>query len=94
MYSYKDKIPNITPNTKYIKDVDTDFLCQLFDFQTPTGDNKIQNQFLEWIVDNFIKRYNIPCVIERDGYGGMYITKGETDIYPCVVSHVDQVGRF
>lgn len=89
-----EKIKNVIPNTTYIKEVGTKFLCQLFDFQTPTGNKKQQFAYLDWIVKNFIEKNNIDCIIERDEYGGMYITKGNANIYPCVISHIDTVHYY
>lgn len=43
----------------------------------------------------YIKRWirsSVPGVlIEEDAIGNMYITKGQSDTYPCVVAHLDQV---
>jgi len=33
-------------------------------------------------------------LIEKDTHGNIYVTKGRTDLYPCVVSHLDQVHRY
>lgn len=32
--------------------------------------------------------------IETDKYGNLYITKGESETYPCIAAHLDQVQRF
>lgn len=45
----------------------------------------------------YIKRWirsSVPGVlIEEDEIGNMYITKGQSDTYPCVVAHLDQVQK-
>ena len=45
----------------------------------------------------FIANYckNIPDVTVRtDDIGNIYVTKGVSDSYPCVVAHTDQVQRL
>ena len=45
---------------------------------------------------NFIKKYvkeNVPGAVVRQENHNLYITKGESDTYPCVVAHLDQVQR-
>jgi hypothetical protein len=32
--------------------------------------------------------------IEEDDFGNFYVTKGEADLYPCVVAHLDQVHDY
>jgi len=32
--------------------------------------------------------------IENDTHGNIYVTKGETSLYPCIVSHLDQVHKY
>lgn len=42
----------------------------------------------------FIKRYvrdNIAGAVCRQDHGNIYIVKGESETYPCVVAHLDQV---
>jgi len=95
MHRFEDEtINDIVPNTKYVSKVDTKLLLDLFDFQTPTKNNRLQQEYFEWINTNFIKKNKIKCVIDYDKYGNIYITKGKTDIYPCVVSHLDTVHDF
>lgn len=45
---------------------------------------------------NFIKKYvkqNIEGAVVRQDHGNLYIVKGVSDTYPCVVAHLDQVQR-
>lgn len=48
-------------------------------------------------IKRFIKRHVLsvcPDVeIEYDNAGNMYITKGKSETYPCIVAHLDQVQR-
>jgi hypothetical protein len=92
---YKEElIPKIIPNTKYIKEIDIPLLLNLFDFQTPTQDEESQIRYFNYIVDIFIDKYNIDCIVDQDEYGNIYLTKGDADFYPCVVSHLDVVHSF
>ena len=47
-------------------------------------------------LDKYLKRLNKKhsLVIEEDTHGNIYVTKGKTDLYPCIVSHLDQVHKF
>lgn len=46
----------------------------------------------------FVKQHvskNIPdAVIEQDAIGNLYITRGISEDYPCVVAHLDQVQKI
>jgi len=33
-------------------------------------------------------------VIEDDAHGNIYVTKGKANLYPCIVSHLDQVHKY
>lgn len=95
MYNKQDyEIKKIEPNTKYVNVIDTDLLLSLFNCQTHTRDKIAQNKFLKDIIGQFIKNNNINCVVEKDKYGNMYITKGKAKVYPCVVSHIDTVHKY
>lgn len=42
----------------------------------------------------FLKAYitnDLRLEYEEDDYGNIYVTKGESDIYPCIVAHTDTV---
>ena len=38
------------------------------------------------------KKYSLE--IEEDEHGNIYVTKGKSDLYPCIISHLDQVHKF
>ena len=47
---------------------------------------EVQNQF----VDDLEVFYDIQgATVERDDYGNLYVTKGKTNQYPCVIAHTD-----
>lgn len=64
-------------------------LKQLYETYSPSGGEKRMKKFLKlWI------NQNVPdAVIEHDNTGNLYITRGKSDSYPCVVSHLDQVQK-
>ncbi len=67
----------------------TDFtlLKQLFCIHSKSGkEGKIRKFIWNWI------KQNVPgTTITCDKPGNMYITKGKSDTYPCIVAHLDQV---
>ena len=40
---------------------------------------------------SYISRLPGNISLAQDNYGNLYVTKGESDTYPCLVSHIDQV---
>lgn len=62
-------------------------LLDLYKIQSKSCQEKQMLEFLcSWITDNCPS-----AIIENDQKGNLYITKGTSDTYPVVVSHVDQV---
>ena len=62
-------------------------LTNLYAIHAPTGH--------EWSLINFIREYireHVPeAEVRMDGWGNLYIKKGEGDGYPTLVCHLDQV---
>ena len=68
---------------------DLELLKQLYCIYSPSGDEKRLRKFIRRYI-----RENIPdCKIEQDQTGNLYVTKGQSDTYPCIVSHIDQVQK-
>jgi hypothetical protein len=44
-------------------------------------------QYLESLEDQ-------SFTVDEDEHGNIYVTKGKADLYPCIVSHLDQVHRY
>ena len=67
----------------------TDFslLKQLFCIHSKSGKEGKMRKFI-W---NWIKQNDPRTSIVCDKLGNMYITKGKSETYPCVVAHLDQV---
>ncbi len=66
---------------------DYSLLKQLFCIHSKSGkEGKIRKFIWNWI------KQNVPgTTITCDKPGNMYITKGKSDTYPCIVAHLDQV---
>jgi hypothetical protein len=65
-----------------------ELLKQMYEIHSPSGGEKRLKKFIKRWVGN-----NIPdAVIRKDNHdGNVYITRGTSDTYPCVVAHLDQV---
>lgn len=64
-----------------------DLLFQLYAIHSPSGNEKRMRKFLKkyiWANCGDVK-------IEQDEHGNLLCTKGESDTYPCLASHIDQV---
>ena len=67
-----------------------ELLKQLYEIYSPSGGEKKIKRFIKhWVKDN------IPdAVIRTDNNdGNIYITRGDSESYPCVVAHLDQVQK-
>lgn len=67
--------------------MNTDLLFLLYAIHSPSGSEKKMR--------NFVKNYAKRCgaVVEQDAHGNLFVTKGASDTYPCLASHLDQVQR-
>ena len=66
---------------------DYSLLKQLFCIHSRSGrEGKIRKFIWNWI------KQNVPSAsIKCDKLGNMYVTKGKSETYPCIVAHLDQV---
>ena len=64
-----------------------ELLKQLYSIHSPSGKEKKMRKFLkDWI------KTNVPeATCTTDAIGNLYVCKGQSDTYPCIVSHIDQV---
>lgn len=64
-----------------------ELLSKLYKIHSPSGHEKPMRKFIrKWIEEN-IKGVSL----QYDGIGNMYMTKGHSETYPCIVAHLDQV---
>ena len=63
-------------------------LKKLYSIHSKSGKEQKMIKFLLWWI-----KTNIPGArVELDqNIGNIYVTKGVSDTYPCIVSHIDQV---
>lgn len=63
-------------------------LKRLYSIHSKSGKEQKMIKFLLWYIKHHIK----DCKIELDKkVGNIYVTKGVSDTYPCLVAHIDQV---
>lgn len=62
-------------------------LKRLYRISSPSmNERKMKHFLIKWIAEN------VPsATISEDNFGNLYIEKGESDTFPCVVSHIDEV---
>ena len=48
--------------------------------------SKTQDNFANDLEEFYSKQ---KAIVERDSYGNVYVTKGVSDLYPCMVAHLD-----
>ena len=66
---------------------DMKLLKKLYAIHSKSGREKNMKRF----IDMYVKQ-NLPsCSIREDEKGNIYITKGLSENYPCIVAHLDQV---
>ena len=67
-----------------------ELLKELYKTYSPSGKEKGMRKFLiRWIKENCPTAH-----IQDDEKGNLYITKGRSETYPCLVAHMDQVQKI
>lgn len=70
------------------KTIDWRLLKKLYAIHSPSGK---EDKMIAFLV-SYLK--SLPGVkLGRDSYGNLYAWKGESEAYPCIVAHLDQVQR-
>lgn len=70
------------------KTIDWRLLKKLYAIHSPSGK---EDKMIAFLV-SYLK--SLPGVkLGRDSYGNLYAWKGESESYPCIVAHLDQVQR-
>lgn len=66
-----------------------ELLKQLYELHSPSGSERKMKKF----VKAYVRQVCPDAVIAHDNAGNVYVTKGESDTYPCIAAHLDQVQR-
>jgi hypothetical protein len=83
--SVEDSVKNLVKIGKEVPDLG--LLNQLVSNQSPSQSKELSS-FIEWIIE-YVYR-NIPGVeIDIDNTGNLFMIKGKSEYYPCIVAHTD-----
>lgn len=69
--------------------MNTDLLFQLYAIHSPSGGEKKMRKFIK----RYIYKNCGDCKVEQDKSGNLLVTKGVSETYPCLASHIDQVQK-
>lgn len=64
-------------------------LKKLYAIHSPSGK---EDKMIKFLI-SYIKSLPGDIKLGKDAYGNLYAWKGESEIYPCIVAHLDQVQR-
>lgn len=70
--------------------IDLNLLKDLYKINSQSGKEEKIRRFLL----SYLKKHYTGLKIKVDSLGNIYITKGKTDFYPCLASHMDQVQTY
>lgn len=66
-----------------------ELLKNLYGIHSPSGNEKAMKKFIR----RYVRRHIPGISMGTDNTGNLYITKGLSHTYPCIVAHLDQVQR-
>jgi len=89
-YNVKEDFSLKTFNENNEVKIKEKLLSKILSIQSPS---KNEGDMKKFIV-SFIHANNIDCKIDIDATGNILVTKGESEIYPCFVSHMDEVNAI
>lgn len=69
--------------------MNTQLLKRLYSIYSPSGKEQGMMNFLS----AYIRTLPGNISLTQDRYGNLYAVKGESDTYPCLISHTDQVAH-
>lgn len=64
-------------------------LKKLYEIHSPSGSERAMKKFIK----GYVKRHIPGVTFRSDHVGNLYITRGNSETYPCIVAHLDQVQR-
>lgn len=91
MWKYSKEKP-LYKKVKGELEVNWDFLHSILLKQSPS-DTFHEDKFVKWL-RNHIRKYVPNVSIETDKIGNTYVTKGKSDVYPCIVAHTDTAQNY
>lgn len=64
-------------------------LKKLYEIHSPSGKERAMKKFIK----GYVKKHIPKVTFKSDYVGNLYITRGYSETYPCIVAHLDQVQR-
>lgn len=64
-------------------------LKKLYEIHSPSGSEKTMKKFIK----GYVKKHIPEVTFRSDHVGNLYMTRGNSETYPCIVAHLDQVQR-
>ena len=64
-------------------------LKRLYSIYSPSGKEQKMVKFL----CSYIRQLPGDISVSKDKFGNLYVVKGKAEVYPCLVSHIDQVSH-
>ena len=71
---------------EYVIEPDLERLKTLLNYRSHSK-SKVQEQLRDYLYEYFESKKGV--IAEIDDYGNLYVTKGKSNLYPCVVAHLD-----
>lgn len=66
-----------------------ELLKQLYQIHSPSDNERAMKKFIK----GYVKKHIPGVTIKNDPVGNLYMIKGDSETYPCIVSHLDQVQK-
>jgi putative aminopeptidase FrvX len=86
--NYKNTLPGkIELNENHTIVPDLEMLKTFLRYRSHSR-SQTQIEFRDYLIDYF-DGLNQNLLTEIDQYGNLYVTKGKSDLYPCMVAHLD-----
>lgn len=64
-------------------------LKKLYGIHSPSGNERAMKKFIK----GYVKKHIPEVTFRSDHVGNLYMTRGISETYPCIVAHLDQVQR-
>ena len=64
-------------------------LKKLYEIHSPSGNERAMKKFIK----GYVKKHIPEVTFRSDHVGNLYMTRGISETYPCIVAHLDQVQR-